>query len=497
LLHAQWFRGAALAALRAIGRVLDAIFVANLRRLWRIRQVRLLTRWVALPALPALLVAWLVPGLAGWIVGAVVFAASVAAMQSRVAEELVSDWLVRSSRHLARRIIPGLVRYSLELFAWLVELAARGIYRVDEALRFRPSQSTFVVVVKGVLATIWFAIAYVLRIYVNLLIEPTVNPVKHFPVVTVAAKLILPFLPAMTTAIANPIGAIIGMPLAASFAAFTVLVLPGIAGFLAWELNSNWKLYRKNRSEHLEPERFGSHGENMGRLLRPGFHSGTLPKLFAKLRRATWKNDEQAVVRAREGIHHVEESLWKFAERQLVSMLNQSFVFHPTDVAVHGIEATSSRVRIDLVCPSLGDGITTILFEEQAGWLVASVPHRGWFDAVTAADERRVLEVALTGFYKRSGIDLVREQIAAALTARGHTNVLYEITDERLVVWSSTGHEIEARYDLTSSSLGPHAVFGREPVATETWFTTWERLALGMETMPLLKGPPLLGASSA
>ena len=47
----------------------------------------------------------------------------------------------------------------------------RGIYRVDEALRFRPNQSSRVAVVKGVLATIWFAVAYVLRIYVNLLIE--------------------------------------------------------------------------------------------------------------------------------------------------------------------------------------------------------------------------------------------------------------------------------------------------------------------------------------
>jgi hypothetical protein len=320
--------------------------------------------------------------------------------------------------------------------------------------------------------------------------------VKHFPVVTVAAKLILPFLPAMTTAIADPVSAIVGTPLATSFAGFTVLVLPGIAGFLAWELNSNWKLYRKNRSEHLEPERFGSHGENMGRMLRPGFHSGTLPKLFAKLRRATWKNDEHGVVRAREGIHHAEESLWKFAERQLVSMLNQSVVFQPTDVAVHTVEATSSRVRIDLVCPSLGDGIATILIEEQAGWLVASVPHRGWFDAV-AADQRRVLEVALIGFYKRSGIELVREQITSALTAHGHTNVMYEITDERLVVWPSAGYEIVARYDLATSSLGPHAIFGRDPVATEAWFSTWERLALGMETTPLLKGPPLLGSSSA
>ena len=510
LLHAAWFRRASLAALRALGRVLDVALVAPVRRLWQIAQVRLATRWLLLPALPALFAAALVPGVAGWIVAGICFTATAAVINWPVVEEIVSDWLVRSSRHLARRIIPGLVRYSLDLFAWLVELTARGIYRVDEALRFRPNQSSSVVVIKGVLATIWFAIAYVLRIYVNLLIEPTVNPVKHFPVVTVAAKLILPFLPAMTTAIADPLSAVVGPALGASLAAFTVLVLPGIAGFLAWELNSNWKLYRENRPLHLEPEKLGSHGETMGRLLRPGFHSGTLPKLVAKLRRATWKNDDHAVARAREGIHHVEEALWRFVDRQLVSMLNQSFVFRASDVAVHHVEATASRVRIELVCPSVGEGVATIAFEEQSGWLVASVPQRGWFDAVPG-DERLVLEIALTGFYKRSGIELVHEQLTGVLAAGGLINVAYELTEHRLVVWPSAGFDVELVYDLRTPALTPsvrgahdgsvpglaghHAIFGREPVATDAWFTTWERLGLGMEPAPLLKGPPLLGAA--
>ena len=37
-----------------------------------------------------------------------------------------------------------------------------------------------------------FAVAYVLRLYVNLFIEPTFNPLKHFPTVTVAAKIMCP-----------------------------------------------------------------------------------------------------------------------------------------------------------------------------------------------------------------------------------------------------------------------------------------------------------------
>ena len=81
-------------------------------------------------------------------------------------------------------------------------------------------------VVKGVLGTVWFAVAYVLRIYVNLLIEPTVNPVKHFPVVTVAAKLILPFIPQIAAAIGEPLSTVLGSTIGTSFGAFSVLVLP-------------------------------------------------------------------------------------------------------------------------------------------------------------------------------------------------------------------------------------------------------------------------------
>ncbi|MBK9033706.1 MAG: hypothetical protein IPL61_20980 [Myxococcales bacterium] len=509
LLHAVWFRRAVLVGLRAIGRVLKVVFVDTAARLWRIALVRQALRWVILPAIPAALVAWLVPGVARWPSAAATLVVTAAFINSAAAEEVVSDWLLRSSRQLAHRILPGLVKYSLEFFGWLIELVERGIYRVDEALRFRPNQSRRMAIIKGVLATIWFAIAYVLRIYVNLLIEPTVNPVKHFPVVTVAAKLILPFLPQMTTAIAGPIGAVVGPTLGASFAAFTVLVLPGIAGFLAWELNSNWKLYQANRPAVLEPEKIGSHGETMGALLRPGFHSGTLPKLFARLRRATWKGDARAVAKAREGVHHAEEAVRHFVDRQLVALLNQDLIFRATDVAVPHVEVGSNRLRIELACPSVGPGRATIAIEEQSGWLVASVPQRGWLAALDG-DQRRVVEIALAGFYKLSGIDLVREQLEAVLADGGLPGVAYDLADDRLVVWPGAKFEVELVYDLTAPGQpaavygptwshdapklgGHHALFGREPIATEAWATTWERLALGMQPAPLNAGPPLLG----
>ena len=40
----------------------------------------------------------------------------------------------------------------------------------------------------------------------------------------------------------------ISVPLATA----TVLLSPGLFGFLAWELNENWKLYRANHPDRAE-----------------------------------------------------------------------------------------------------------------------------------------------------------------------------------------------------------------------------------------------------
>ena len=512
LLHASWFRRWALMAVRVLGAGLRMVFLDSLRWIWRVPLVRPLVRFVLMPAAPALLTALLLDGVVRWPVAGVVFLATAALINSSAAEEVISDWLLRSGRHLAQRILPGLIKYALELFGWLTELSERFIYRVDELLRFRPNQSPVMAVVKGVLGTIWFAVSYLLRIYVNLLIEPTVNPVKHFPVVTVAAKLILPFIPQMTVAISDTVAPVFGSALGASIGAFTVLVLPGIAGFLAWELNSNWKLYRHNRRAVLGAVAIGSHGETMAALLKPGFHSGTVPKLYAKLRRATWKGQERAVARASEGLHHVEDAVWKFADRQLVSMLNQDLTFRAADVAVDHVDVGSNRLRIDLICPSVAAGVTTIAFEEQSSWLVAGMPQLGWLAALDPG-QRKVAEIALAGFYKLCGVDVVREQIEDVLIRGGLTAPAYDFADDGLVVWPGPGFDVELVYDIRASDLtatvrgedftgtaptliGEHALFGREPIQWTAWAMTWERLALGMEAAPILIGPSLLGPAA-
>ena len=75
----------------------------------------------------------------------------------------------------------------------------------------------------------------------------------------------------------------------------------------------------------MRPAAIGHHGETVAQLLRPGFHSGTVPKLFAKARRARRRDarreDDRATERLKWQFHEVEEAVAHFTERELLSYL--------------------------------------------------------------------------------------------------------------------------------------------------------------------------------
>src|SRR5262249_41858893 len=160
-------------------------------------------------------------------------------------EEAATDALVRGWHLLSVDLFPGLFRWVMRLFKRLLEGVERVIYTVDEWLRFRQGDSELSFYVKVVLGTVWFAVTYIVRFVVNLLIEPQINPIKHFPVVTVAHKLVLTLLvPPLTHALALTME-----PALAATVALTIgFCIPGVFGFLVWELKENWKIYRANQS---------------------------------------------------------------------------------------------------------------------------------------------------------------------------------------------------------------------------------------------------------
>jgi hypothetical protein len=515
LLHSAVFRRGVLTALwylwRAVRGVCYDLPLAFQQLPWvrAVLQSRPYLIFYLLVFKPLLWAAWL-PLALYWIgagpavvIGAAVASYLVAALllNSRLGqqvEEMFADGLMGTWEVLRVDVMPGLFRWVVFVFKLLVEQVDRLLYTVDEWLRFQTGDSRLSLVVKPVLGLLWFVVSYVVRFAVNLLIEPQINPIKHFPVVTVSHKVLLPLtFTARPKEVLSPFGGMLanlfGLGIErANAVAFTIVWgIPGIFGFLAWELKENWRLYRANESPTLDPVLVGSHGETVLRLLRPGFHSGTVPKLYAKLRRGERRREGKAIRKQREALHHVAEAVRHFVERGLAAVLagSKSWGALPPP-RVGAITLATRRIHIELGCP-LGEGPSVFLdVEEHEGWLVAGFGRdAGWLARLTP-DQRLALSDTLAGFYKLAGIRVVREQVETVLLA----GVPYAVADGKLVVYPGPGFETVAAYDLGEEGpeLRPRAVvgplapalpvlaaeqvlFSRTPLRWDAWVEAWER----------------------
>ena len=181
----------------------------------------------------------------------------------------------------------------------------------------------------------------------------------------------------------------------------TLGFLPGLAGFIVWELKENWRLFEANRPRNLRPVMIGHHGETMRRLLLPGFHSGTIPKLFAKLRRAerqAYRTGEHEQARkAREAIHHVEDPIRHFVERGFAAILVRERPLRlGGDFALDRVELATNRVEVHAGLGAAGDRSLRITFEDEDGRLIARVCDGGFRSALTD-EQRAALDAAIAG----------------------------------------------------------------------------------------------------
>jgi hypothetical protein len=306
-------------------------------------------------------------------------------IEERVGEALADTW-----REVRGTLVPGLVAWVIDLFRTLAGWVERALYAVDEWFRFRQGQSAGSLATKAVLAALWFPVAYVVRFAFYLLFEPQVNPVKHFPIVTVSHKLLLP----QVGVLANLTGL--------SIPTMTVIVtgIPGIFGFVAWELKENWRLYAANRPRRLPRVALGHHGETMRGLLRPGFHSGTVPKLFRKLRRAERKADRTGkpadVGKSTHGLDEVRHAVELFTERELVPLLRTADCWKGLTPRAGAVRVGVQSVSTELVLPVLGE-VVTVVFTHADGLIAARLDPPGW-DRKPTADQAAVLRTALAGF---------------------------------------------------------------------------------------------------
>lgn len=386
LLHSPPFRAAVGTALGHFGRTLGAVFVTLPKYLWNSRPVRAirqnptaqyLWRTVALPlaigalaTLATVLYSDLLSPAAATGIGAIAFLVSLVAIHSKpglVVYEALTEAALDTGRYVWASLIPGLLSWFVWAFREVADAVERLLYAADEWFRFREGQSREMLWLKVALAVLWFPVAYVVRFVFYLLVEPQVNPVKHFPVVTVSHKIIWPMVPQIA-----------GWTGLSPWTVGTIVNgVPGIFGFIAWELKENWRLYAANRPERLQPVPVGHHGETVRGLLRPGFHSGTVPKLFRKLRaeREAPRTDALKLHRLEHELHHVSEAIRRQVEWELLPLLNDKAI------AVGEVTVGCQRIQATLV---KGDGRLSLAWELIDGEIVGSESSGNW---MPTADE--------------------------------------------------------------------------------------------------------------
>jgi hypothetical protein len=163
----------------------------------------------------------------------------------------------------------------------------------------------------------------------------------------------------------------------------------------------------------------GAHGETVRGLLQPGFHSGTVPALYARLRlaerNATRTRNWSRVRIYRHEIEHVCALLKQFVEREMLALLRTSPSWASTPVEAGDVSLATNRFTVSLLHPEHTSRPVRLEIQHHHGRLTARIRDAGWLNELSPA-QLPAFKTCLAGFYKRCDVDLVREQVVSSLT---------------------------------------------------------------------------------
>ena len=484
MIHHKAFRERVLSGLRRTGIYLRGLFWDWPRRVLAAPIIKLVfgSKWVAVawkwgikPLLVTAVIWWLIPNkqlarnsqvLSGLISIYFVMMIGINSKPGRDLQEHIGEWAGWAWRRFGVALLVSIYRFLADLFETLSESVNRALYAIDEFVRFRRRSGRAIELASGLLGLLWGILLYVIRFVFNLLIEPQINPIKHFPIVTVSHKFLLPMIPMAAGAIGPLLGG--DKKFALSVATLVMAVIPGAIGFIIWELKENWNLYEANRPAGIGPRVIGHHGENLLRLLNPGFHSGTVPKLLHRMRRSREKALRTGRMNSIVGLtlkfHDLQESLRHFVDREWVRLLNACALFRETPLALGPLWVTNHSVCFSVT--QAGSTKPMILrLKSESSWLVAEVIDPGWA-ADLDHDHSQSLRVSLAGFFAQCGVDLTEAQIAMTGLQRPLARVM--VDEDGLIVFPDPLYQPGARliYDLSQTGeIEPRTKSLSDPMA--------------------------------
>src|SRR5262249_51899334 len=136
--------------------------------------------------------------------------------------------------------------------------------------------------------------------------------------------------------------------------------------------------------------------------LKLGFHSGTVPKLYRKLRRAERRG--KIARKQREALHHLGAAVRHFTEREFVYLLDMSRSWGKVPFSVGRVEMGCTSIRIELLGPEASTLSAWVVFELRDGSLAACVQRWGWLKSVRE-DSQPALAVALAGWFALAAVE--------------------------------------------------------------------------------------------
>lgn len=517
LTHSSEARRALLFTGRVLLRSARFLLFEGPRRFFRLPIVKqvlgswtfLLFNWYVLkPLLVSAAIWWLWPETARrWDLALVVFGGALLALHSKygvLMAEAFGEMILLLYSWLRFDLLRGLYRWTLYLFRRVSDGFEYVMYSIDEWLRFSSGESRWRMATRMVLGALWFPFGYLIRFYFVTMVEPSINPLK-LPLSSLAAKfmyplylgLLTPFSPEQKELMAEVehlVGYSLAMLVMLVLVWPTLYLLPSVFAFFVWEMKGNWRAFASNRSPNLGPVVIDQrHGETMPMLLRPGFHSGTVPKLFSNLRgaeRQAYRTGQWRSARTyRQALEEVADNVRLFVDREFIALLRQQPAWADVPLLAGPIELAGNRVTVQVRHGHHPNQPLQVAFDERSGWLLAGIQEAGWLSLVDSRFRELVL-VALAGFYKLAGVDLVREQLLAQLAPR---EPVYDVTDEGLALWPEARGGVRILYNLYSlrGELRPRSSdsglaadypslrvreirYALRPLAWEAWVEFWD-----------------------